>query len=77
MCVSIHPQLVLAGAALLLVFVTAYYACQTKRTVEMMRESTEAQFLPHLRTSLALPEGPLLELVVTNVEKASAVGSRS
>jgi len=74
MSTSIDPQLLLAGATLLLVFVTAYYAYQTRRTVEMMKESTEAQFLPHLRLSLALPEGPILELVVTNVGKASAVG---
>jgi len=36
-------------ATLVLVFVTAYYALQIRRTVEEMRKAAEAQFLPHLK----------------------------
>lgn len=67
-------ELWLAFATILLVAVTGYYAIQTRRTVQQMKKSTEAEFLPHLRMSVGFGEGPLIELFVTNVGKAAAVG---
>ncbi|GEM_PF-3115470 len=64
----------LVFATVLLVAVTGYYAVQTRRTVEQMRKSAEAEFLPHLRMSVGFGEGPWIELFVTNVGKASAIG---
>jgi len=71
------PEFLLFAATLLLVIVTAYYAVQTRKTVNEMKKATEAEFLPSLKIALGWI-GPMnTQLVVTNVGKGAAIGIKA
>lgn len=77
MTVLSSPEFWLFAATLLLVIVTAYYAIQTRKTVDEMRKATEAQFLPSLKVALG-DIGPVhTELLVTNAGKGAAIGIKA
>ena len=71
------PEFLLFAATLLLVIVTAYYAVQTRKTVNEMKKATEAGFLPSLKVALGWIGPVNTQLVVTNVGKGAAIGIKA
>lgn len=69
---ALMVNIALVAVTAVLVGITAYYAKQTKKTVDSMDKATEAQFMPYLKASLAQIGPVALDLQLTNVGKGPA-----
>ena len=75
-----YTALVIAIATIALVLVTIYYARQTKHlvtnqkeSVDAMKESTRAQFRPHIQVDFVFRQTLVPLIVVSNAGKGAAV----
>lgn len=63
---------IVAIGTMILAGVTAYYAHQTRKSVDVMEQSAELSIMPHLKGHLITKSANLLKFRISNVGKGPA-----